>query len=236
MNDLMVAEKDITGAVAILAGKEVDITKAITSIKIIGVATQDLAIKLKQDNQKFINLVHETFDSIVDNSNKLHKDAVAKRQNNLQPFEDNKKVIQDKLTDYMLAEQRRLQEEENKRQAKLRKEEQERRDREEAARLREAARLEKAGDAEGAQQSLNLAAEVTEQEIIVPTVDIKKQIKTSGVQMRTLWKFRVVDPKKINRDFLTVDTVKIGRTVTALRGDAAAMVGGIEVYSETKAI
>ena len=119
MNDLMVAEKDITGAVAVLAGKEVDITKAITLIKVVNEETQKAAIALKQENQKFIDLVGETFDSIVDNANKLHKDAVAKRRLNLLPFEINKGMIQGKLTDYMLAEQRRLQEEENKRQAKL---------------------------------------------------------------------------------------------------------------------
>jgi len=236
MNDLMVAQKDITGAVASMVGKEVNITKAIELIDIKNETIQEAAILLKQQNQKFIILVHETFDDICKDADKLHKDAVAKRKINLKPFEDNKATIEQKLTAYMMAERRKREEEERKRQAKLRKEEEDRRKKAEAARLREAEKLEKAGDDEGAQMALLQAEEVMEQPIVVPTVDVSKSMKKSGVQMRTIWKHRVIDPKKVNREFLMLDMVKINKTVTALRERAAAVIGGIEVYPETKAI
>ncbi len=232
----MVTEKDITGAVAILAGKEIDITKAITLIKVVNEPTQEAAILLKQQNQDFINLVGETFDDIVSDAHKLHKNAFAKRQLNLQPFLDNKTLVQKKLTDYMIVERQKREEEERKRQAKLRKEEEERRAKEEAARLREAEKLEKVGDIEGSELALNQAEEVREQPIIVPEKNIVKEMKKSGVQMRTTWKYRVIDPKKVKRDFLMLDIVKINKTVTALKESANYIVGGIEAYADTKAI
>jgi len=136
----------------------------------------------------------------------------------------------------MLAERRKKEEEERKRQAKLRKEEEERRAKEEAARLREAARLEKVGDDEGAELALNQAEEVREQAIVIPERNIKADMKKSGVQMRTTWKYRVIDPKKVKREFLMLDVLKINRTVTALKGAANEIVGGIEAYADTKAI
>jgi len=235
MNNLMIASKDIVSAEQGLIGKGDSITQEIQAIKITDEITQEAAIVLKQENQKFIVLVHEAFDELVSDAHQLHKKAVAKLKENLAPFENNKSIIQKKLTDYMLAEKRKKEEEERKRQAKLRKEEEERRAKEEAARLREAERLEKAGDIEGAEQSLNMAEEVRAQEIIIPERNIAKEMKKSGVQMRTTWKYRVINPLKVKREFLMLDVV-INRTVTALKKDANEVVGGIEAYADTKAI
>jgi len=236
MNDLMIASKDIVSAEQRLIGKGDTITQEIATIKIANETIQEAAIVLKQENQKFIVLVHDAFDELVSDAHQLHKKAFAKLKENLKPFETNKKIIQDKLTDYMLAERRKKEEEERKRQAKLRKEEEERRVKEEAARLREAERLEKVGDNEGAELALNQAEEVREQPIIIPEYNIPQQMKKPGVQMRTHWKYRVIDPKKVKREFLMLDMVKINKTVTALKGAAAEIVGGIEPYEDTKAI
>ncbi len=236
MNDLMIATKDIVSAEQGLAGKGDVITQEILSIEIINEALQENAILLKQENQKFIVLVHEAFDELVSDANRLHKKAFAKLKENLRPFENNKTIIQAKLTNYMIAERQKREEEERKRQAKLRKEEEERRAKEEAARLREAEKLEKVGDIEGSELALNQAEEVREQPIIVPEKNIVKEMKKSGVQMRTTWKYRVIDPKKVKRDFLMLDIVKINKTVTALKESANYIVGGIEAYADTKAI
>jgi len=236
MNELMIASKDIVSAEQGLAGKGDIITQDIAAIKITNETWQEAAIVLKQENQKFINLVHEAFDELVNDAHQLKTKAFAKRKENLLPFENNKSIIQKKLTDYMLAERRKKEEEERKRQAKLRKEEEERRAKEEAARLREAERLEKVGDNEGAELALDQAEEVREQPIVIPERNIKTELKKSGVQMRTHWKYRVIDPKKVKREFLMLDVVKINKTVTALKGVAAEIVGGIEPYEDTKVI
>jgi len=232
----MIASKDIVSAEQGLAGKGDIITQDIAAIKITNETWQEAAIVLKQENQKFINLVHEAFDELVNDAHQLKTKAFAKRKENLLPFENNKSIIQKKLTDYMLAERRKKEEEERKRQAKLRKEEEERRAKEEAARLREAERLEKVGDNEGAELALDQAEEVREQPIVIPERNIKTELKKSGVQMRTHWKYRVIDPKKVKREFLMLDVVKINKTVTALKGVAAEIVGGIEPYEDTKVI
>ena len=44
------------------------------------------------------------------------------------------------------------------------------------------------------------------------------------------WKFRVVAPESIPREYLTPDLVKIGQVVRAMRG--ATAIKGIETYAE----
>lgn len=54
--------------------------------------------------------------------------------------------------------------------------------------------------------------------------------KAEGVAFRKVWKFRITDPQKIPREYLTVDEKKIGGVVRALKGDTR--IAGVEVYSE----
>lgn len=54
--------------------------------------------------------------------------------------------------------------------------------------------------------------------------------KVAGISMRENWKFRIVDEKKIPREFLKVDEVKIGGYVRSMK--SAGNIPGVEIYNE----
>jgi flagellar biosynthesis GTPase FlhF len=58
--------------------------------------------------------------------------------------------------------------------------------------------------------------------------------KVSGVRSLVLWKFRVLDARKVHPDFLMPNEVKIGSSVrfTKDKAKSEAEIGGIEVYTE----
>ena len=67
--------------------------------------------------------------------------------------------------------------------------------------------------------------------VVVPAPAVQKP-QAAGVSVRKVWKFRVVDPAKVNAQFMIPDEKQIGKVVRAMGADAGAMVGGIEVYAE----
>lgn len=56
--------------------------------------------------------------------------------------------------------------------------------------------------------------------------------KVAGQTRRKAWKHRVVDESKVDRRFLMLDEVKIGKTVRSLGKDAEDLVGGIVVEED----
>jgi hypothetical protein len=56
--------------------------------------------------------------------------------------------------------------------------------------------------------------------------------KAAGVSMRDNWCFEIIDPSKVSDKFKMPDEKKIGALVKSMKGDAAAIVGGIRVYAE----
>lgn len=113
-------------------------------------------------------------------------------------------------------------EEKKRREAQARAEEAARKERErleaQAAKAAAAGKVEKAA-------ILEQAAAATVAPIAVP-----EPAKVAGVSMREVWKFEVVDPAAVPREFLVVDEKKIGAIVKALKGDTN--IAGIRVYVE----
>lgn len=68
----------------------------------------------------------------------------------------------------------------------------------------------------------------------VPIQAPKTEIpKAKGVTHKTIWKFEITDPSKINPEYMTPDMTKIGKLVRAVGADAANSIGkGVRVYSE----
>lgn len=57
--------------------------------------------------------------------------------------------------------------------------------------------------------------------------------KVAGVSQRDNWTFRITDPTKINAQFMTPDTAKIGKLVKSLKREARSLIGdGVEIYNE----
>lgn len=100
---------------------------------------------------------------------------------------------------------------------------QEARNREEEARLAEASRLEKEGERE-------MADAVLDAPVIVPAIVLPDTTKQEGISYRETWRFRVINPDLVPREFLTLDEKKIGGVVRALKSEAK--IPGIEVFSE----
>lgn len=94
--------------------------------------------------------------------------------------------------------------------------------------LEEAARLEEIGETEAADAVIERAATAPAPPVYVPSSVPKEQ----GHSYRKVYKFRVVDPDKIKREFLMLDESKAGAIVSRLGLDAMPIVGGIEVYTE----
>lgn len=107
----------------------------------------------------------------------------------------------------------------------------------EEARLREIARKEEeerqlqaalAAEAEGQNEEAEaiISAPVQAAPIVVP----KTVPKVPGVNMRKEWKFRIINPALIPREYLIPDEKKIGQIVRALKEQTK--IPGIEVYSD----
>lgn len=84
-----------------------------------------------------------------------------------------------------------------------------------------------------AEQGQAKADELTAQAAaVVPVVIPQAETRVPGKSKRTMWKFKVADPAKVDRRFLMIDEKKIDGVVKALKKDAVEVVGGIEVWEE----
>lgn len=98
------------------------------------------------------------------------------------------------------------------------------RKREEDARLQEAQELNQNGQSQ-------LAEAVLEAPVVVAPVVIPKMETPAGVSYRDVWKFEIVDPNAVPREYLIVDEKKIGGVVRAMKNETR--IAGIRVYKET---
>jgi hypothetical protein len=113
--------------------------------------------------------------------------------------------------DLRLEEQRRADEAARKQQQKLQQQ---------ATKAIESGKVDKAVDLE------QRAAAV-----VAPVIQ-RQAPKVTGIVPKKAWKFEVVDPAKVPREYLAVDEKKIGAVVRALRGDT--QIAGVRVWSENQ--
>jgi hypothetical protein len=99
-----------------------------------------------------------------------------------------------------------------------------------SGRAAEAAKL--AARADAAEARAADKAEVLEQRaaaVVAPIIQ-REAPKVDGISTREVWKFEVVDPAQVPRDYLTPDLDRIGKVVKALKADCR--IAGVRVYSE----
>jgi DNA repair ATPase RecN len=161
--------------------------------------------------------VDESFDPIIQKAHQAHKEAVAQKKKIYEPLENVSKHVKRVMSDYDAEQERIRKAEESRLQEIARKEEEERK-------LAEAIAAEQSGDKQEAEAIIN-------EEIYVAPVVVKKEVpKVQGMSFRTIWKFRIIDEKKIPREYLTPDSVKIGGVVRSLK--KATNIPGVQVYEE----
>jgi uncharacterized protein YdiU (UPF0061 family) len=161
--------------------------------------------------------IAETFDPVIDQAHKAHKTACAAKKQYTEPLEAAERVVKSKMGTF-------ISQEETKRR------EQEDRLRREAIERSQAAQLQAAVDAEERGEK-DVAEAILDARPMAPIVKVdRSDLKVEGVSKVTIWRFRIVNPKLIPREFLIPDEKAIGAVVRQSR--EATSIPGIEVYPE----
>lgn len=88
----------------------------------------------------------------------------------------------------------------------------------------QAAKAEAAGKVEKAE-----ALQIRAAQVVAPVV-MTEQPKVTGISLREVWRFEVVDATAVPREYLAIDEKKIGQIVRAMKGDTT--IPGVRVWAE----
>lgn len=180
--------------------------------------------------------IGSTFDSLIQDAHKLHKDLLGKKKALTDPVESTIRVLKRQMADFQmkLEQDRRAEEARLQAEAKQQAHEQA---------MREAAVLEQQGEHEAAEQVVTEAIEAPAPAVSLP----KFQSSDFGRTTRVVWKWKIVDLAKIPLHFLTVtnnastglpqdiSTAAIGALVRTLKNKdlaEAQFKGGVEVWED----
>jgi hypothetical protein len=163
--------------------------------------------------------IADVFDKHISAAFQAHRALVKEKADAEAPLTEAEGIIKRSLVAFS-EEQERIRREEQRRLEDLA-----RKQAEEQA-LAEAQALEAAGATAEAQQVIEEAAAAP-----APVVMVESSTpKMAGISYRSTWKWRTVNEKLIPREYLTVDTVKIGGVVRALKG--ATNIPGVQAYED----
>ena len=173
--------------------------------------------ELWKAGRDMLEQIDSGYDSIIKAAHKAHKEAVAKKKSVYEPVEGAVKRIKRLMADYDMEQEHIRRQEQARLEAEARKAEEDRR-------LAEAIAVEQSGNRDEADR-------IMEEVITLPPVVIRKTVpKIEGMVMREIWKFEVVDPAAVPRDYLKIDEVKIGQVVRAMKSGTA--IPGVRVYAQ----
>jgi len=167
--------------------------------------------------------VEATFGPIIQKVRDAYEEALAQRRKFAVPLEQHQRTIDGKILGY----QREQEEIRRRQEAELAAAK--KREAEEQA-LAEAQELARQGENELAEIVIQQAAEAPAPVVALP----KTTPKIEGLAKRVIWRFRIVKPELVPREYLCLDEVKIGGVVRALK--SATKIPGVEVYSEETAV
>jgi len=134
------------------------------------------------------------------------------------PLLEKETFYKKEISTYALEQERIRKAEEDRLRAIAQKEEEERQ-------LAAAVAAEQSGNKEEAEAIIEAPIQAA------PVIVERTVPKVAGISMRENWKFRIVDEKKIPREFLKVDEVKIGGYVRSMK--SAGNIPGVEIYNES---
>lgn len=181
-----------------------DLQKTAAGMRVSNNDEYEAAAEFRRTVKLFISEVEERFAEPKASAWATHKAITKLEKETLEGPREAEAMVTRKVTAY-------LDEQEKKRQEKERK--------------LEAERLKELGRDKQATAVLEGRRDVT-------GVSIASSVpKVEGLTTRQNWKFRIVDEKKIPREYLIPDETKIGQMVRTMKGDTN--IPGIEPYSET---
>lgn len=173
----------------------------------------DLLVALKDMDKAIRNY----FRPLKESAHKAWQSICKRETEELSKIKKPISYLNEQMTLYNIAEEKKRQEELIRITAELQKQE-------EARRLELAEQLEKAGNTEEAEAILT-------EDIFIPKPMVEKTTpKINGLTLTTTWKWRVIDANIIPREYLKIDEAKINSVVKALKDNAN--IPGIEVYPE----
>jgi hypothetical protein len=157
------------------------------------------------------------YDPLAQKAHEAHRAITKARAEKVTPVQDALKALDSAILSYQ-AEQERKRLEEEKRLQELA------RQKAEDEQLAAAAEIELEEGTEAAEAYLEAPTPA-------PVVHLAPATpKLSSATVRQNWKFRVVDPKRVPRQYLKVDEEAIGKVVRALKD--RTVIPGVEVYPE----
>ena len=146
----------------------------------------------------------------------LHSSICQQEKKHLEPVQQARKIVKGKMSVWQDAEEKKRREQEAKLQAEARK-------RAEDEAIAQAQEAQKEGNSEAAEAILATPVEVAP--VVLPSSAPKAK-----TIIRTLWAFRVVNPKLVPDEYKMLDMVKIGGVVRATRG--SVKINGVETYEK----
>jgi hypothetical protein len=177
-------------------------------------------IELGRSLKAMLSGIEDYWKPLIEAAHRQHKALISRRDAMTKPVDSAIARLKGFVVYYDLEEERKRQEAERIAAEALRKQQ-------EADAMLEAERLAAAGDKLGAEQVIEQAVNAPP-----PPVIMQSTIpQVAGKSTREVWRFRVIDDSKIPREYLTVDEIKIGAVVRALKGKTK--IPGIEVYPES---
>lgn len=197
--------------------KALTMTERVDGLEVVDGETYKAAGLIWKEIKDFRKKVSETFDPIIKAAHLAHKQAKAKKDEVDKPMEAAQKKIKSLMAEYDYQQEEIRRKEETRLLEIKRKEEEE-------LRLKEAAKAEAAGREDIVEAILD--APINPEPVVVK----KSTPKVEGLSYRTIWKFRVINPDLVPRQYLKVDDVKLGGVVRALKGQTE--IPGVEIYSE----
>jgi len=170
--------------------------------------------------------IDATFDPIIKKAHEAHKEAVAQKKKVDAPLVEAEGIIKPRISAWN-TEQERLRREEEARLREIARKQEEERLLMEAIAAEEEAKANGATKEEAAQESAAIMAEPV---YVAPVVVPRMVPKVAGIAMKQVWKFRIVNPAIIPREYMAVDEQKIGAVVRALKDQTR--IAGVEAYPE----
>lgn len=186
-----------------------------------------IAGELWKAGKEVLKAIDDGYDSIIASLHKAHKEAVAKKKSFYEPVENATKYLKSIMSTWD-AEQERLRKAEEARLAEIA-----RKQAEEQA-LLDAIAAEEEAKRNGATQeeAAEAAQSIIDEPVYTPPVVVPKATPklSGGPVYRTVSKFRITNEALIPRTYLSVDMVKIGGVIRALKGQHG--IPGVEYYEE----
>ncbi len=191
-----------------------EIIEIVKSFEIVCQEDANKASELRRQLKALEAEIRASFDPIVEQAYKAHKEAIAQRDEHLKPVLEAQKRLNSLLADW----QEKVEAEARK---KMAEELERRRKEEEEKRLAEAEMLAKNGFQDIAEKKL--------EEPIVVSVNIEAP-KTEGVNFAEIWDFEIIDIREIPREYLTPDYAKIRAMVRATKGTLE--IPGVKIFKK----